>query len=62
MICVGTISTGKRYCMEVHLISRSDIILLLRAAGSDFKDDVINLMVYFSGTIYSGFGDDIKVS
>lgn len=29
--------------------------------GSEFKDDVIDIMSYFSGTVYKGFGDDPNV-
>ena len=29
--------------------------------GSEFKDDVVDIMSYFSGTVYKGFGDDPNV-
>lgn len=29
--------------------------------GSEYKDNAINLMAFFTATAYSGFGDDSKV-
>ena len=34
---------------------------ILRGAGSDYKDDSVNLMPYFSASVFSGYGDDPKV-
>ena len=34
---------------------------ILRGAGSDYKDDSVNLMPYFSASIFTGYGDDPKV-
>ncbi|XP_019861918.1 PREDICTED: dnaJ homolog subfamily C member 21-like [Amphimedon queenslandica] len=31
---------------------------ILYGVGSEFKDDVVDIMSYFSGTVYKGFGDD----
>lgn len=33
---------------------------ILRGAGSDFKDDSLNLMPFFSASCYTGFGDEPK--
>lgn len=34
---------------------------ILRGAGSDYKDDSVNLMPFFSASCYVGYGDDVKV-
>lgn len=36
-------------------------LLIYFVAGSDFTDDTIDLMMFFSGSAYSGFGDDANV-
>ena len=36
-------------------------MIKFNAAGSDFKDDSLNLMPYFSTSCYEGYGDDSKV-
>ena len=55
--------TEMRFCLEVSVCS---LILAYYGfhtwtVGSDFRDDVVDLMVYFSASAYSGFGDDSKV-
>ena len=36
-------------------------LLLKFAVGSDFKDDSLNLMPFFSASCYSGYSDDAQV-
>ncbi len=36
-------------------------MFLHETVNSDFKDDSLDIMMYFSASAYSGFGDDAKV-
>ena len=37
-------------------------VIFSSVAGSDFKDDSLNLMPFFSASCYTGFGDEPKVT
>ena len=66
MVIIGTTGTEKKYYLEVNnefviQIEVTHSLSLSLLVGSEFKDDVIDIMSYFSGSVYNGFGDDINV-
>ena len=52
------------YCIQCRELVNSVFFVLFffTVAGSDYQDEGVDLMPFFSPTSYNGYGDDDKVS